>query len=137
MHDMNEHHLPDDFEPVESSLRAHRASAEPLELDRLKRRVLRRHVARRGRWAGMRSRVAAVLTVVGLVAGSGGALAVAGGSSGGSASVAQYCHKDKEHGKCDKGKDKRHDDKKKHCKKGEEKKHHKCDRRKPDKKHDK
>jgi hypothetical protein len=86
----------------------------------------------------MRSRIAAVLTVIGLVAGSGGALAVAGGSSGGSASVAQYCHKkDKERGKCDKGKDKRHDDKKKHCKKGEEKKNHKCDRRKPDKKHDK
>jgi hypothetical protein len=136
---MDEHHFPEDLRPVEASLRAHRASAERVELDQLKRRVLRKHVGRPGRWAGMRSRVAAVLTVIGLIAGSGGALAVAGGSSGGSASVAQYCKtKDSEHKKkCDKGKDKRRDDKKKHCKKGEEKKHHKCDRRKPDKKHDK
>jgi hypothetical protein len=138
MRDSSEHPFPEDLDPVEAALRAHRASAEPLELDRLKRRVLTRHIARRGRWAGMRSRIAAVLTVIGLVAGSGGALAVAGGSSGGSAARAQYgCKKDKDHGKCEKHakrKDRHCDDK---SKKDRDK--HKCEARphKKDKKGDK
>jgi hypothetical protein len=73
--------------------------------------------------------MATVFTVVGLVAGSGGALAIANsdsGGSGGGAAFAQYCpKKDRDHGKCEKKphkKDRHCDDKKK--KDRDKRKHH-------------
>lgn len=85
------HQLPHELEPVATLLRAHRASAEPLELDRIKQRALARRIAVGGRVASLRSHVAAVMTVVLLAAGSGGVLSLASGASGGSAARAQYC----------------------------------------------
>lgn len=82
-------------------MRANRVAPEQPQLHRLKRRVLARHASRIGKHWTLRRHLVTVLTVVGLVAGSGGALAVAGGSGANSAAVSQYC-KDKQHKKCEK-----------------------------------
>src|ERR1700744_3254765 len=88
--------VPGDLEPIVSRLRAERADVSPLELDRIKQRALSRSTTRFGRRTYMKSRIAAILTVLGLVGGTGGAIAIAsgGGSSSGSGNCAaygQYC----------------------------------------------
>jgi hypothetical protein len=121
------HQLPHELESVGAILRANRTSPDPLELDRLKQRALARSISRGGKPRSLRAHIATALTVVGLVAGSGGALAVANSDSGsgGGAAFAQYCKKDKDHGKCEKKphkKDRKCDDKKK--KDRDKRKHH-------------
>src|SRR5881398_1288220 len=76
-------HLPEELRPVVSRLRAERAELDPLQSDQLKRRVLAR--ARRPQHLGglMKSRITALFTLVALVGGTGGALAIASANSGG------------------------------------------------------
>jgi hypothetical protein len=84
MSDRNCDQLPDDLEQIARHLRAGRAHADPLQLDRLKQRLMAQSESRPRRLTFMKSRIATVLTVLGLVGGTGGALALAGtGSSGG------------------------------------------------------
>jgi hypothetical protein len=75
-------------------LRAHRIEADPLQLDEVKRRAMAQSASKHGRPTFMKSRIATVLTIVGLAGGTGGALAVAaaGGHAGGNggAADAQY-----------------------------------------------
>ena len=69
--------IPDDLEVVASRLRAGRAEADPVQLDQIKQRVIgRRSTTKPGR-SSMRSRIATVATLLALVGGTGGALAVA------------------------------------------------------------
>lgn len=93
--DKNHEHLAGDLEWVEERLRADRASADPLQLDQVKRRVMARYESRQRRSMSVKSRLATILTVFGLVGGTGGALAIAGGGLGGlihhSAASGQYC----------------------------------------------
>jgi hypothetical protein len=113
--------FPDDLEPIVSRLQDKSAYADPLELDRRKRRVLARLNSPGGRRIQMRSRIATILAVAGLAAGSGGALAIASSGSTNaqqSAAMGQYCHKrDRDDCGCKKGHECEH-----HCKK-----HHKHD----------
>jgi hypothetical protein len=105
--------LPPELEPIAARLRAERVEADPLRLDSLKQRLMAKNNSRQGRPTFMKSRIATILTVVGLAAGTGGALAVAdhgdhGGNDG--AANGQYCNKKGEghgHGKC-KGHHKHH-----------------------------
>jgi hypothetical protein len=92
---MSQRRLPDDLEPVAARLRANRAQADPLQLDRIKRNVMARSSGERQGWSFMKSRVATVSTLVALLGGAGGAIAVgetgaSGGPQGGAAS-GQYC----------------------------------------------
>ena len=77
MHDENQH----DDAAVERHLNAQRAELTPIELDRVKRRVLAR-AARQGGRGMLRSRLA-VLLIVGLVITAFGALWLAGTVRGG------------------------------------------------------
>jgi hypothetical protein len=83
MSDPRHDQLPDDLRPVVSRLQAERLESDPVELDQLKQRVIKR-MNRQGRTT-MKSRLATGLTLFALVAGSGGALAI--GSSGGGHAV--------------------------------------------------
>jgi hypothetical protein len=87
--------LPADLEPVAAKLRAHRVEADAFELDELKRRAMARSALRHGRQTLMKSRVATMLTIVGLAGGTGGALAVAaaGGHPGGNGGAASGQYK--------------------------------------------
>jgi hypothetical protein len=86
-----EERLPEELEPVAERLRAERMEVDPLQLDRLKRRVLARHTSPRGRLSFMKTRIATALTIIGLAAGTGGALAIAAGGHGnGGAANGQY-----------------------------------------------
>ena|SRR5437763_1945988 len=85
---MGKHHeygqqFPDELKPVVSRLLDKGAYTDPLELDLRKQRLMARINSRGGRRTYMRSRIATVLAVIGLVGGSGGAFALAGGGSGG------------------------------------------------------
>ncbi|HTX30143.1 MAG TPA: hypothetical protein VMD09_02095 [Solirubrobacteraceae bacterium] len=87
----------DELEGVVDRLRAERAQADPLQLDRIKRMVMARSPRQRqGSLGFMKSRFATVFTLVALVGGTGGAIAIgasgsANGPQGGAAS-AQYCN---------------------------------------------
>ena len=81
MSDHLDDQLPDELRPVVSRLRAERLDSDPVELDQLKRRVINR-VNRQGRTGGfMKSRMATGLTLLALIGGSGGAVAI--GTTGG------------------------------------------------------
>lgn len=97
MRGSNEQLRAGEFEPVAAMLRERRASPEPLELERLKQRVLARRPAGGDR---LRARIATAFAILGLAAGAGGALAVAENS--GSAARGQYCPPKSRvrHGKC-------------------------------------
>ena len=112
---MSERRLPDDLERVAARLRANRAQADPLELDRIKRSVMARGAGNPERWGFIKSRAATLTTVAALVGGTGGAIAIGatGSSSGpqGGAASGQYCghkkcpppprcHQHNHHGKC-------------------------------------
>jgi hypothetical protein len=73
--------LPPELEAVAEQLRAARATLAPVELDRCKRNLLAKHRRARGSRAALRGRIATVLTIVGLVGSTGGALAIAGTAS--------------------------------------------------------
>jgi hypothetical protein len=86
----------DEFASVANRLRAERADVSPWELDQIKQRVLSQSTSRYERRAHRKSRIAAIITVIGLMGGTGGAIAVASssGSSSGPGSGAasgQYC----------------------------------------------
>jgi hypothetical protein len=90
--------LGDELQSLADALRDRRPELDALALDRVKLRAFaraRRAAPRRKKELFMRSRLTTVLTVVFLSAGTGGALAVAGGhvlgsDSSGSASCEQY-----------------------------------------------
>jgi uncharacterized membrane-anchored protein YitT (DUF2179 family) len=86
---MDEH---DDFAAVAELLRRHGPQTTPVQLDEIKRRAMARASrAKPRKGPPMRSKVATVLLVGGLVLGAtGGVLAWGGGSTGGSAAKSQY-----------------------------------------------
>lgn len=94
---MDEHHderLPGELEPIAARLRAERAHADAVRLDELKRRVITRCQSQPGR-SILKSRIATILTILGIVGGTGGAIAIAHGTSSkgplGGAANGQYC----------------------------------------------
>src|ERR1700693_2166483 len=100
--------VPDDLRRVADALRDRRPTLDPLALDRVKLRAMtgaRRSSSARGQGFFMRSRLSTVLAVGFLIRGTGGALALAGGGSGGqkgggNASFHQYrprCERGKNH----------------------------------------
>jgi hypothetical protein len=117
MTEPRENRLPDDLEQVAARLRANRAQADPLQLDHIKQTVMARSSTQpQGSWTFMKSRIAAAASVVALLGGTGGAIAIAGtasssGPNGGAAS-GQYkpgkgCgdknHQHSKNGQCKKG----------------------------------
>jgi hypothetical protein len=93
MKDFENQDPPPELRGIVSRLRAERAQADPLHLDQIKQRAMRRAQRPLVRTGFMRSRLATICTLFALVGGTGGALAVAGTSSGGaahSASSAEY-----------------------------------------------
>ncbi|HET9718549.1 MAG TPA: hypothetical protein VFP55_00575 [Solirubrobacteraceae bacterium] len=94
MSDPSDHEFPPELEGIAARLREERAVADPLALDQIKGRVIRRVHSRGTRAGGMKARLATVFTLLALVGGTGGALAVAGsgggGGSGASAAASQY-----------------------------------------------
>lgn len=104
--------LPEELQRIAARLQAERVQADPLELDQIKRRVMARGSVPRGPWTSVKSRFATIGTLVALVGGTGGAIAIGeaashGGPQGGAAS-GQYCGHKKcpppprchHHGKC-------------------------------------
>jgi hypothetical protein len=97
MKEPEERRVPGDLEEVAARLSASRAQADPLQLDHIKRTVIARNSRQRqGGFAFMKSRFATVFTLVALLGGTGGAIAIgSSGSSGGpegGAANAQYCN---------------------------------------------
>jgi uncharacterized membrane protein len=88
----NDEILPDELLEVGERLRKERATATPLELDRIKTRAMANAATSRPKGFALKSRsVAALLTVALMAAGTGGVIAGGGnGNSGGSASNSQY-----------------------------------------------
>src|SRR5437588_240807 len=89
-----ESNLPDALEGIEARLREQRAEADPLQLDRIKQRVVARFSSRPNPGQATKSRIAAVFSVLALAGGTGGALAVAsnpGTGHGGGAESGEYC----------------------------------------------
>ncbi|MFL5859396.1 MAG: hypothetical protein ACJ780_01240 [Solirubrobacteraceae bacterium] len=84
MSDPMDDSVPEELQSVVSRLRAERVELDPLRMDQLRNGVLTRARRNRQRGSFMKSRIAAALTTVALVGGSGGALAVAGTSGAGS-----------------------------------------------------
>jgi hypothetical protein len=82
MKDLPENNLPPELESVAARLRANRAQSDPLQRDQLKRRLMAGS-RRQGRVTLMKHRLATLLTILGLVGGTGAALAVAGKGNGG------------------------------------------------------
>jgi hypothetical protein len=123
---------PSEFDAVAARLQAGRAHADPLQLDQIKQRVIARSLRQHRRLTFMKSRIATVATILGLLGGTGGAIAIAGGGSSsgplGGAASGQYCNgKFQNPGKC-KGHHKKHCKKHHHhrrCKGKHHKKHHK------------
>jgi hypothetical protein len=102
MNDFNEHRLPDDLRHVGERLRDQRAEATALELDRIKLRAMARVKGARaltqsGKGHVMKSKLAGVLLVFGMLAGGTGAMAVTGTGpsildvSASSSTNSQYC----------------------------------------------
>jgi hypothetical protein len=87
---------PDEFDAVAARLQAGRAHADSLQLDQIKQRVIARSFRQQRRLMFMKSRIATFATIVGLLGGTGGAIAIAGGGSSagplGGAAAAQYCN---------------------------------------------
>jgi hypothetical protein len=92
----SEKRLPEGLEAIAARLRAERAQGDPLQLDQIKRQVITRCSTTRRRSTFMKSRIATVATILGLLGGTGGAIAIAGGGSSGGpiggAASGQYCN---------------------------------------------
>ena len=86
--------LPEELRDVAQRLRAERAELDPLGMDDVKRRVLTRARGEQQGGGYMKSRLATLVTVMALLGGTGGALAVADSGSGdhgqGSAAKGEY-----------------------------------------------
>ena len=103
---------PNEFDAVAARLQAGRAHADSLQLDQIKQRVIARSLRQQRRLMFMKSRIATFATILGLLGGTGGAIAIAGGGSSGGplggAASGQYCNgKFHNPGKC-KGHHKHH-----------------------------
>src|SRR5437660_512460 len=72
--------LPEEIEAVVSRLRRERAELDPLRMDQLKQRVMIRAQSQR-RVGFMRQRISTAMTLLALVAGGGGAIAIAANSA--------------------------------------------------------
>ena len=87
--------LPEDLHGVDRRLRASRPDIDPLRLDQIKQQVLHRSDLGTHRGALLKSRLATMLTIAGLLGGTGGAVALAGGPSSTDkskgASHGEYC----------------------------------------------
>ena len=94
MSDLDDDRFPEELRGVARRLTAERAELDPVQMDDVKRRVLTRARGEQRRGGYMKSRLATVVTVMALVGGTGGALAMAGGGQNGqgqnSASQGQY-----------------------------------------------
>jgi hypothetical protein len=91
--------FPPELRRIAARLRDERATSDPLVMDEIKGRVLRR-VHRPTRAGSMKARMATIFTLLALVGGTGGALAVAGSSGSGtnkSAAASQYKPKKHHH----------------------------------------
>jgi uncharacterized membrane protein len=88
----NDENLPGELRTVADRLREERASATPLDLDRIKTRAMANAATSRPKGFALRSRsVAALLTVALMAAGTGGVIAGGGNGNGnGNASNSQY-----------------------------------------------
>lgn len=93
-----EERFPEDLQWAADMLRDQRPSLDPLKLDQIKLRAMRRATSDSSRHRGlsMRSRLTTLLAAGFLVIGTGGAFALdgglgGGGKHGGSASFNQYC----------------------------------------------
>jgi uncharacterized membrane protein len=88
----NDEILPDELRDVANRLRTERATATPLDLDRIKTRAMATAATSRPKGFALKSRsVAALLTVALMAAGTGGVIAGGGNGNGnGSASNSQY-----------------------------------------------
>jgi hypothetical protein len=88
--------LPDDLQAVGDRLRASRPQLDPLALDQVKQQVLARVNTDPRKGASMKARLATIATILGLVGGTSGAIALAGSTSssgpGSNASASQYCN---------------------------------------------
>lgn len=103
MRDHSHDEFPPELERIAARLRSERTVADPLALDEIKGRVMRRAQNRRPRAASLKTRLATGFTLLALVGGSGGALAIAGGGGSGpahSAASSQYKPPKKHHHPC-------------------------------------
>ena len=99
----------DGLDGVVRRLRDERPQLEPLELDRMKTRVLARGSTRTTKGAAMRRRIAVAVLSLGLMgAGAGGVLAGSSGSSNGASSASAQYHPHHHH-KCPNGFHRDHD----------------------------
>lgn len=69
--------FPSDLEGIAARLREQRVDPDPIALDQLKQRALAQFNAYNGRRTFMRSRLATIMAGLALVAGAGGAVAIA------------------------------------------------------------
>jgi hypothetical protein len=101
MHDHDD--LPDELRDLAERLRREAIRPTAMELDHLKLRAMRsaRSPAHGRKGTFMKSRLAALLTIVALTVGAGGTFAIAGGGGGDSGSAASSQYKPKQ---CDKKK---------------------------------
>jgi hypothetical protein len=108
--DHDQDQFPAELEPIAERLRQQRATADPLQLDEIKLRARARSVSRGGRTSSIRSRLATIVAVIGLLGGTSGAVAVGWGDNGdgnghgadhGEYHEGKGCHKDQEHGRSD------------------------------------
>jgi hypothetical protein len=83
MSDPTQGEFPDGLESVTARLRASRAEADPIQLDQMKQRVIARVSSRHRRPSMMKHRLATLFTVLGLLGGTSGAIAIAGGDGHG------------------------------------------------------
>jgi hypothetical protein len=110
MSDHDQDQFPAELEPIAARLRQQRAKADPMQLDEIKLRARARSVSRGGRTSSIKSRLATIVAVIGLLGGTSGAVAVGWGDNadgnGHGADHGEYhegkgCHKDREHGRSD------------------------------------
>lgn len=78
MEGRHEERLPGDLQPVAARLTNQRADIDPLELDRIKQRVLARSRGESRRRGAFGTRLASLITIAALALGSGGAVALSG-----------------------------------------------------------
>jgi hypothetical protein len=95
-----ERRLPEELEAIAARLQAEKPQADPLQLDDIKRRVIARCATTPRRSTAMKSKIATVATLVTLLGGTGGAIALGsqgtGNGYGYGAAHSQYCrHKGK------------------------------------------
>jgi hypothetical protein len=90
-----ERRFPEELEAIAARLHAEKPQADPLQLDDIKRRVIARCATTPRRSTAMKSKIATVATLVTLLGGTGGAIALGsqgtGNGYGYGAAHSQYC----------------------------------------------